>query len=176
VTYIITISGIKFDLLNPTPEQIKLIDIAHSLSMTNRFNGHTQFPYSVAQHSLAVAEMVDAPYKLGALLHDAGEAYIGDIITPVKCLLPKAKEIENCILDVVFTRYDAIYTGEIHEADQNMGLTEAIKLGRNPLVEWPSGCTPYNDYIFRERHWLDVCHEFINKFHDYSEGRYLEDA
>jgi len=172
VTYIITISGIKFDLLNPTPEQIKLIDIAHSLSMTNRFNGHTQFPYSVAQHSLAVAEMVDAPYKLGALLHDAGEAYIGDIITPIKRLLPKAKEIENCILDVIFTKYGAIYTEEVSQVDQNMGLTEAIKL----QFDAPRDCIPYNDYIFRERHWLDVCHEFINKFHDYSEGRYLEDA
>ena len=93
-----TTSGGKVDLLDPRPSQINLIDIARSLSRIPRFNGHTRnnAPWSVAAHSMLVADIVasgaptDGQLILAALLHDAHEAYIGDLISPMKVALGHA--------------------------------------------------------------------------------------
>lgn len=82
-----TYSGKKIDLLNPDSSQICIKDIARALSKVCRFNGHVNVPYSVAEHSMWVAELVPKHLKLEALLHDASEAYICDIPTPMKNLL-----------------------------------------------------------------------------------------
>ena len=92
MTWIQTASGLAVDLLKPRPEQIKLGDIAVSLSRLNRFNGHTKpLPYSVAQHSCLVADLVafsgvdaDPQFTLAALLHDAHEFALGYLVSPVK--------------------------------------------------------------------------------------------
>lgn len=85
-----TVSGMPVDLLDPKPEMILLGDIAHALARIPRFCGHTvgDWPWNVAQHSLLVEQLMpdgtDAAGRLVALLHDAHEAYVGDLITPVK--------------------------------------------------------------------------------------------
>lgn len=84
MTWILTRSGRKFDLANPTADMVDPTDIAHSLSMQCRFNGHTSSFYSVAQHSYLVADLVPAEHQLAALLHDATEAYVGDLVRPLK--------------------------------------------------------------------------------------------
>lgn len=84
MTWILTRSGRKFDLANPTATMVDPADIAHSLSMQCRFNGHTSAFYSVAQHCLLVADLVPAEHQLAALLHDATEAYVGDMVRPLK--------------------------------------------------------------------------------------------
>lgn len=76
----LTVSGKRIDLLNPDMSQIDIEDIAHHLALINRFTGATAVPYSVAQHSCLVAEVVG----FEGLMHDAHEAYIQDISTPVK--------------------------------------------------------------------------------------------
>lgn len=84
-----TVSGMDVDLLEPTPDQILLGDIAHALARLARFNGHTigDRPWSVAQHSLLVESLMppeSTPHdRMVALLHDAHEAYIGDLISPL---------------------------------------------------------------------------------------------
>lgn len=87
------LSGRRLDLLDPTPMDIEIEDIAHGLAFVARWNGQTfgDFPYSVAEHSLLVEVIFarmnpDAPakWKLAALLHDAPEYVIGDMISPVK--------------------------------------------------------------------------------------------
>jgi len=87
------LSGRRLDLLDPTPMDIEIEDIAHGLAFVARWNGQTvgDFPYSVAEHSLLVEEIYTrinpkAPVKwrLAALLHDAPEYVIGDMISPVK--------------------------------------------------------------------------------------------
>lgn len=87
------LSGRRLDLLDPTPMDIEIEDIAHGLAFVARWNGQTvgDFPYSVAEHSLLVEQIFrridpDAPAKwqLAALLHDAPEYVIGDMISPVK--------------------------------------------------------------------------------------------
>lgn len=93
-TWLQTHSGIAFDLLEPRAEDVRLDDIALALSRINRFAGHTHMAgYNVAQHSYLVMDLMPqhcSPHlKLAALLHDAHEAYTGDITTPVSmhCLV-----------------------------------------------------------------------------------------
>lgn len=98
MTWIVTNSGIEFDLAEPTPGMIDLPDIAHALSRIRRFNGHTGVNCSVALHSVILSYAVTAPHARHALLHDAHEAYIGDISSPLKALLGRAvKDIERRI-------------------------------------------------------------------------------
>jgi len=87
------LSGRRLDLLDPTPVDIEIEDIAHGLAFVARWNGQTvgDWPYSVAEHSLLVEELFEdlSPgqperWRLAALLHDAPEYVIGDMISPVK--------------------------------------------------------------------------------------------
>ena len=87
------LSGRRLDLLAPTPMDIEIADIAHGLSFVARWNGQTvgDWPYSVAEHSLLVEQIfshlnpaIGARWQLAALLHDAPEYVIGDMISPVK--------------------------------------------------------------------------------------------
>lgn len=85
-------SGVDVLLETPTPDMIRMRDIAHHLALINRFNGATDTPYSVAQHSVLVADLLlarklPAHVCLWGLLHDAHEAYLGDVTTPVKAVL-----------------------------------------------------------------------------------------
>jgi hypothetical protein len=77
-------SGKLVDLGRPKLEDIEIDDIAWSLAHMARFNGHLIIQISVAQHSIYVSELVPEPLRLAALLHDAHEAYLGDIVRPVK--------------------------------------------------------------------------------------------
>lgn len=83
-TWIQTYSGKKLDLLNPDPDAICLEDIIHSLALTNRFNGHTSRPYSVAEHSVWVSMVAADSVARDALAHDFVEFAIGDIVSPFK--------------------------------------------------------------------------------------------
>jgi hypothetical protein len=86
MTWIQTFTGIQFNILEPTPEMIDIHDIAHALSNLCRFTGHSKSFYSVAQHSYLIAARVPEEDMLAALLHDAPEAYLADISSPVKRL------------------------------------------------------------------------------------------
>ncbi len=90
------LSGRRLDLLDPTPVDIEIEDIAHGLAFVARWNGQTRgdFPYSVAEHSLLVevihgriSPRAPAKWRLAALLHDAPEYVIGDMISPVKAAI-----------------------------------------------------------------------------------------
>ncbi|AVO51243.1 phosphohydrolase [Ectopseudomonas mendocina] len=95
MTWILTNSARAFDLLNPRAENVLTTDIAHALSLVCRFNGHCAWHYSVAQHSLLVAYIIEKEggtpeEQLAGLLHDAAEAYISDLTRPLKLLLIEA--------------------------------------------------------------------------------------
>jgi len=86
--HIITYTGKAFDLLNPKPEMVCIEDIAHSLAYQCRYTGHTREFYSIAQHCVLMAMNSDLPGDpMAKLMHDADEAYIGDIARPWKALL-----------------------------------------------------------------------------------------
>lgn len=82
--YIRTFTGTLIDPCAPDPARIHIDDIAHALSLTCRFLGHSDCFYSVAQHSVMVSELVPPPDALWGLLHDAAEAYLCDLPAPIK--------------------------------------------------------------------------------------------
>lgn len=109
------LSGRRLDLLDPTPMDIEVEDIAHGLAFVARWNGQTRgdWPYSVAEHSLLVEEIftrlnptLDAKWRLAALLHDAPEYVIGDMISPVKSAVGAAYgELDTRLTAAVHLRF-----------------------------------------------------------------------
>lgn len=99
-------SGTKIDLLNPTPEMIHPEDVAGALSKICRFGGHSSEFYSVAQHSVFVSALVPDQLRFPALMHDAAEAYLGDVIKPLKVLLGNVYEdLEERFMQVICKRF-----------------------------------------------------------------------
>lgn len=90
-----TYTGKLIDLANFRAEDVRLPDISHALSLITRFTGHAKCPYSVAQHSVMVSRLTPPECALWGLLHDASEAYLGDVATPLKNLLPGYRELEE---------------------------------------------------------------------------------
>ena len=108
--YISTYSGIKFRPLEPVAEDIKIEDIAHSLSMLCRANGHYSSFYSVGAHCLncyeeAVARRETPRVRMACLLHDASESYISDITRPVKQYLEEYLAIEEKLANTIYEKY-----------------------------------------------------------------------
>lgn len=151
MTWIITAGGTQFDLLNPTASAVHPRDIAASLARICRFNGHCRDHYSVAEHSLRVAELVAPEHKLVALLHDATEAYVGDMVSPLKQMLPAYQQIEQRIWHIICERFGISPTlpAEVHQADLTMLATERRDLMPAHPEEWAclAGVTPISGVI-----------------------------
>lgn len=104
--WMMTYTGRKFYPLDPRPEDIDLRDIAWALAHQCRYNGHCAFFYSVAEHSVLMSKTFEgAPLARQALLHDAAEAYIGDMIRPLKHSIPQFREIERQLEQAIFRRF-----------------------------------------------------------------------
>lgn len=134
-------SGGFIDIVDPKPEQIKIKDIGHALSMQCRFVGQIERFYSVAEHSWHVARMLEGtPYKvqLAGLLHDASEAYLGDIASPIKQFLPDYQKMEDRLQAAIFARYDLEYPTHpaVKLADRAMLSTEAWHLVNSQGSTW----------------------------------------
>lgn len=102
--YITTFTGRRFSYLDPAAHDFSIEDVAHSLSLTARFRGHTVRMYTVAQHSLLVSRLMrQAGYGpngcLAGLLHDGHEAYFGDPPSPLKWAFPNVARAENKVRD-----------------------------------------------------------------------------
>lgn len=110
-----TYTGKYVNVFNPDPETICIEDIAHSLSMQCRFGGHLRRHYSVAEHCENVAANTPEPqYKLASLLHDASEAYLLDIPSPIKAHLPDYKKIEDNLMQCIAKKFGFEYP--LHES------------------------------------------------------------
>lgn len=148
--WIQTHKNIRFDFNNLTEEQVIITDIAHSLSMICRFNGHCDKFYSVAEHCVLgshAEELETYEQKLCFLLHDASEAYLGDITAPLKALLPEYSKIEKEVQDLILNKFGMLPYYEvdlIKKVDLRMLQTERIKLFNKP-IEWELliGVEPY---------------------------------
>jgi 5'-deoxynucleotidase YfbR-like HD superfamily hydrolase len=138
------LSGRRLDLLDPSPLDIEIADIAHGLARVARWNGQTDGAhiFSVAQHTLLVEAVmrehsprVDVKVRLAALLHDAPEYVIGDMISPFKAVLDGAyKAVEKRLLSAIHIRFGlppvpaAAVTQQIKAADRGAAYLEATLL------------------------------------------------
>jgi hypothetical protein len=143
-----TATGKAFWPLDPRPEEVDIVDIASALSKICRYGGHCERFYSVAEHSVHVAYAVAPQLRLKALLHDAPEAYLGDVIRPLKRFLINYDKYEQRVADAIATHFglDNLSDLSIKEADGNIILDEhdqAMRRGpawTNP--EWGVGREP----------------------------------
>lgn len=174
-TFIQTHSGARVSILDPDPKDIKIEDIAWALAHQCRFAGHCKKFYSVAEHSLLVAGYLYPAVRVEALLHDAAEAYIIDIPSPLKALIPKYKVFEHRFESAISIAFhlNELTPDEkrvIKFADRVALATEADDLMRG-TTDWeilegvkPQGVIhghdPYEAYTI-----------FIEKFTDYTEER-----
>ncbi len=138
------LSGRRLDLLNPSPLDIEIEDIAHGLARVARWNGQTNgdHAFSVAQHCVLVEQIashvnpkLDRPARLAALLHDAPEYVVGDMISPFKAALGvDYKDFENRLLAAIHIRFGLkpaigeALTMEIKKADRMSAYLEATQL------------------------------------------------
>lgn len=103
--WIQTAMGRQFWPMDPRPHEIFIDDIAHALSMLCRFGGHCLRFYSVAEHCVLLARAAEPPIKLWTLLHDAPEAYVLDVPTPLKPMLSNYKQVEARIMQAIAFRF-----------------------------------------------------------------------
>jgi hypothetical protein len=133
--WIQTRTGKRFYPANPDPATIDIQDIAHALSNICRYTGHCREFYSVAEHSVRVSNLLRPNRRaaLAGLLHDASEAYLADIATPVKTLpaFAEYREIEARLQRVIFSRFGLnplAIPPSVKQADYAMFVVEARTL------------------------------------------------
>jgi len=145
------LSGRRLDLLDPTPVDIEIEDIAHGLAFVARWNGQTlgDYAYSVAEHSLLVERLYSrltpsatAKWQLAALLHDAPEYVIGDMISPVKAAVgPGYGELDARLTAAIHIRFGlpaqipATVKKQIKKADRISAWMEATQIAGFTLDE-----------------------------------------
>lgn len=129
MTWMLTAQGHEHHMLGPQAmaNTFELEDVAHALALQNRFNGHTRRPYCVAEHSLLVADIAFADgasvsQQLAALMHDAHEAYTGDVISPVKWAIGQP--------------WQDFEAGQAHALRKKFGLLSAFAGCRQQLRQW----------------------------------------
>lgn len=125
-----TYTGARFYPLDPRPEEIDIVDIAHALSLLCRYGGHVERFYSVAEHCVMMSLAVAPQHALAALLHDATEAYVVDVPRPLKRQLPGYQAIEAGVWRAVALHFDLAFELpiDVHAADNRILLTERAAL------------------------------------------------
>lgn len=141
--FIATHSGTKFYFMDPRPDEVFLSDIAVALGNICRFGGHTDRFYSVAEHCVRMSRLLDWDHHLAvwALMHDAAEAYIGDLPSPIKQVLPEFAKIEAKILRAVSHQFDLGGTQipqVVKHLDAAICVSEYDALLENSRDPWPN--------------------------------------
>lgn len=184
-SWIVTQTGKRMDLANPTMEMVNILDIAHGLSNVCRFAGHTHAFYSVARHSLLVARHTpgSARRRLLALLHDASEAYLGDVTTPLKALLsPRYQELQQDMTQVIYAALgigspssedrDAIKSADlvalVYEAEGQLGIPTHELDEQGFPGEYSGLWDPWDPHAFAQNHYNEppmyVAGEFLSMY------------
>lgn len=169
---IMTRSHIMFDPLQPDPALIEITDIAHSLSMLCRANGHFKSFYSVGQHCINCAKEAKARgysrrVQLGCLLHDASEAYLSDVTRPVKKELPQYKLIEEPLQKTIWDKW--ITPGLTAEEERLVFLIDDDILEREFIALMEHQLSPVLNPIFSDPQYaftgFEACkEEFLTLF------------
>jgi hypothetical protein len=134
-----TYTGRQFYPLAALVEDIDPEDIAHALSLICRYGGHVDRFYSVAEHCVLMSHTVAPEHAAWALLHDATEAYVGDMVRPLKHHMPEYRDIEDRLMAVIAKRFglaSATMPAEVKDADNRILLTERAALMSNTRHAW----------------------------------------
>lgn len=165
--YIETYGGRKVWFLNPKPDMFDIKDIAHALSMQCRYTGHTKSFYSVAEHSVNVSYLTGT---LEGLLHDASEAYLTDIASPIKPHLANYKHLENGIMSVIADKYGFDWPGseDLHDADRAQLKTEARHLMPSKGRDWLHMFPTQRRYGIVPKCWgpTEACGVFLKRYYE----------
>lgn len=166
---IVTFTGKTIDPLRPAPKDICIEDIAHALSFTCRFSGHTCKFYSVSQHCLAVAARMPKNIAIYGLLHDAAEAYLTDIPRPFKHRLRGYKTYETRLLHVIqaafgLPRPHAIIRSYVKDGDEVELEVEHYELLPDTDY-WPKRSYPGN--VLSHKTPDEAEREYLEKFSEY---------
>lgn len=131
-------SGAYFDLLDPANSAFTIEDIAHGLSNTCRFAGQCASFYSVAEHCVLASHVVAPEFALQTLMHDAAEAFIGDVTRPLKSILPEYKVIERSVEAAIMQRFGIAdwNVPEVKEVDLAMLATEQLAMMPKHGLDW----------------------------------------
>lgn len=179
-----TISGRGINLTNFTADDVSILDIAWGLGRTLRYGGHIVEDYTVAHHSIIMSYYVAEEFQLEALMHDSGEAYMGDIIWPVKALFPVLEDFENTLTNVImetcgvkadeYTAYAIsdkvslayVKSEAVRTADRDLLEHECFEVGRggvfHPNVEgaWLEAALAHQEY------WYAPQFAFLQRFRE----------
>lgn len=133
-----TFSGKAFWPLDARPEEVDIYDIGHALSRLCRYNGHCEEFYSVAEHSVYVSRLVPEKHALCALLHDATEAYLADIIRPVKTYLSEYARIEQGLWEVIADKWKLpkVMPEVVKAMDNAVLLAEGEQIMKKHPMPW----------------------------------------
>lgn len=134
-----TFTGRQFYPMDPHPNDVDPLDIAHALALLCRYNGHVTRFYSVAEHCVLMSQtFTDPALALWALLHDATEAYVGDMIRPLKRSMPDYRAAEDRVMRAIAARFGIADSmpAEVKDADNRILLTERDVLMRPSGHAW----------------------------------------
>lgn len=142
-----TFTGRQFYPLDPRAQDVHPADIAHALSLICRYGGHVDRFYSVAEHCFLLSHAVAPKHALWALLHDATEAYVGDMVRPLKHYMADYCEVEDRVAWAIAERFklDPTMPTEVKDADNRILLDERAVLmpgTRHPWVQDTNGTQP----------------------------------
>jgi len=164
--YIQTYTGVRFYPFDPKAEEINIIDIAAALSKICRFTGHTSRFYSVAQHSVLCSNIAPPELALHALMHDATEAYLGDVAQPIKQMKEMRfyKKAEAVLEFMIFGKYNIEYGNfrQVKEIDNRILFTEKRDLLEVDL-DWGYSIEAYEEKI-KPIPPEQALREFLNRF------------
>jgi uncharacterized protein len=133
-------SGAWFDFCAPQASDFTIEDIAHGLAHICRYAGQCRSFYSVAEHSLLVSETADG-FEFEALMHDAAEAFLGDVTRPLKQMLPEFKRIEKDVEKAIFDRFGIAHPlpAEVKKADLRVLAAEQKQIMPEGTDGWIRG-------------------------------------
>jgi hypothetical protein len=136
--WIQTFTGRQFWPLDPRPAEVHIADIAHHLSMDCRYSGAGRRFYSVAEHSVLMARAVSPRHRLAALMHDASEAYLRDMVRPLKRWMPEYRTVEAAVTLAICARFElpAELPTEVKEADNRILHDERVQNLAPPPIPW----------------------------------------
>lgn len=167
-----TFMGRQFWPLDPRSDDVHIDDIAEPLSKLCRYNGHCEGFYSVAEHSVLVSLNVPPEMALEGLMHDAAEAYLGDVIRPIKPFLTGLKEIESKIEKAIAARFGLVYPwpNEVMRVDAAILHDEQLSIMKEPPRKWHLPLPPMGVNIMCMEHQA-ACSLFLKRFEELTRAR-----